>query len=654
MSQHTPESVLENLLSTLDSLKDANPMMAENMLGKMVNDAQVLDAGSMLQVTTAMRVIRMKEQFIRDWQRAVNEKRRDLQAQASKSCAPLQIPQYFERDGAMYLSAFGNNGQVQEQAIATFSARITAEITDDAGNRWFEIQGQTASGQQFHTTLPTTSFCDESSLNAAIVQAAGASAIITAGKSRHVGPAIQSLTKNLPSQVRHFAHTGWSSHEVFLINGMIDETSVLALPDKLPYRVDARADLSQALAGLEALVHAQTPERVLVALTLAFQAPLAKLMGWRSERYGIFLTGPSGSFKTSLATLFAAIYGSDFLNEANLIRLGPGSTVNAIITYATYAHDLPIVIDNFKPNTGLGQRGLTSIIHAIMEGGEKDRLTRTYDLSAARPIHTWPYFTGEDILTHDPASLARTLIVHLDAQCTEDTSALTQAQHLAMHFPAIGWSWLNWLASADAREIASQIQPRFTDLRRAWLDHLKSAPQQSVNAARIATNLATNQMTWMVLEHHPTLGDFARRYRELHDSGLKRIADLMSSLTAQALEATTFLETIQELLTSGRCWMLPAFAVPNEGRDGFIGWRGADGSSYLLPQLARQVVEDVLRSEGGLNQISNHALYTQIDRLGLIQSRDRDGSRHCKTIRNGQYKPQKVLHLAANAFGDAI
>ncbi len=56
------------------------------------------------------------------------------------------------------------------------------------------------------------------------------------------------------------------------------------------------------------------------------------------------------------------MYGNGFADETNLIKWGEGATSNAIMKYATFAADLPFLIDNYKPNTGAGERGLSRLI----------------------------------------------------------------------------------------------------------------------------------------------------------------------------------------------------------------------------------------------------------------------------------------------------
>jgi len=109
------------------------------------------------------------------------------------------------------------------------------------------------------------------------------------------------------------------------------------------------------------------------------------------------------------------------------------------------------------------------------------------------------------------------------------------------------------------------------------------------------------------------------------------------------------LETIIELLASGRCLLLPAFkdALNNE-RERFIGWQDVrDSSIYLIPDVARNAVERLLGG-GGLNNLSNGTLYKQIAGLDLIASHDQ--GRNTKNIRINNNQIIRLLHLKAEAL----
>jgi hypothetical protein len=556
---------------------------------------------------------------------------------------------------------------VKRAIVADFVAQIVEEARGEDGRTWFTLQGQTAAGRPFTVELPTDDFADDRRLQAALTQAAGARAPVRAGMAGHLRPAIQLLTTGDLRHVRRFERTGWADVEaevkaeaedkagsqpqpqprpLFLIPGREPPGVVVRLPRKLPYRLDPAADLGRGLVAFEAALTSLEPWRTTVIAAALFQAPLARRVGWQGERYGVFIIGRSGSLKTSVTQALMAIYGAGFLEDEFLLKLGEGATRNAILGYAAQAHDLPFFLDNFKANTGDGARGLVNLIHNLLEGGERERLNRAAELKESRPIHCWPVFTGEDVPASDPATLARVLVVPFEWPHGADNPRLTAAQAAAAHLPAVGRAWLAWLASPAGREAAAEAGRQFPDLRRQQVAALRSLRWDMVNPLRVATNLATNALTWRVMLQHPQLGPLAACYAAEHQAGLARVAEEMAQRTAQALEAIRFLDALRGLLATGRCVLVPRGQEHGTTPERMIGWAAEDGGVYLLPTLARAAVEAVLGVDG-LNGISSQALYSQLASLGLLATHDAD--RRTKKQRAGLLT-DNVLHLTAAAL----
>jgi hypothetical protein len=169
------------------------------------------------------------------------------------------------------------------------------------------------------------------------------------------------------------------------------------------------------------------------------------------------------------------------------------------------------------------------------------------------------------------------------------------------------------------------------------------------NPYRVATNIATNQLTWCVLCKHPTLGALAERFLLAHKAGLERMASEMAGYTANSLEAQRFINLLTELLASNRLALLPnARSVPpthQADADRIVGWCGDGenkGTIYLYPSLTIDLVKRLGNDD--LGNVSKNTLYEQLAHLGLIASHDKDKS--VKTVR-GASGPQKMLHLTA-------
>jgi hypothetical protein len=390
-------------------------------------------------------------------------------------------------------------------------------------------------------------------------------------------------------------------------------------------------------------------ERTTVVAALVFGAPLAPLAGWTNDRYAVFIAGRTGSLKTSFAQALMCVYGAGFAEDQHLLKFGEGATRNALLSYAEQARDLPLLIDNYKPNTGDGARGLVNLLHNLIEGGGRERLNRYSELQEARPIGCWPLLTGEDAPRGDAAALARLLVVPVkwarEAGGPATNEALSAAQAAAGEFPRLGAAWLDWLETDDGLRAAQAAAAAFPAARAKWAQRI--AAQPSANPLRLATNLATNELTWQVLAAHPLFAELAAAFAPAHAAGLALLADEMAQQTAENVEAARFIDALQQLLASGACRLVARGERGGDGDD-VIGWHAPDGGAYLLPDLARRAVEGALGGDG-LNRVSKEALYGQLEELGLIGSQD--AGRRTKMVRAGGGRSVRVLHLTPAAIG---
>lgn len=543
----------------------------------------------------------------------------------------------------------------KQYPIADFTACIGGVIANEEGEETYTVTGDALRGGPFRCEIPALDFGDTRKLAAALGAAAGPFDPILAGKAQHLAPAIKKLTSDQLTRTRRYHRTGWAGDH-FLLPGREPDNTEIALHRKLPYAIARSGDLAKGLQGLEALIHSMGPEVATIFLSALFQAPMAKPANWRGERYALFITGRSGTLKTSNSQAAMGLYGPGFMSDDALTKWGEGATENALMQMATQAHDLPFLVDNYKPNTGKGAQGWVAITHNILEGGEKDRLNRAAQLRDTKPIFCWPIFTGEDVPNVDAASLARVLIVPFSEEnrTPKRTAQLAIAQEAARlgHLSTVGAAWLEWLESKEGQQVAKDAGARLLEYRSQWAAHLTQRRPDMVNPLRVATNLASNQLTWAAVCQHPTIGPMAIEHLESHRSGLLAISDEMANYTAEVLEAARFLAGLRELLATGRGLLVmnenhEAQLINQNAQDRIIGWTDNNAGAYLLPEIARLMVERVI---GDLH-ISNTTLYDQIDTLGFLGRRDKGRKNYTKRIGN---KTQKVLHIIGAALTDDV
>jgi hypothetical protein len=507
--------------------------------------------------------------------------------------------------------------------IADFHARIIEEQAGEDGRKVFVLNGATAAGRPFQLTMEADDFADDKRLKAALTTGAGAQAPIYVGMAKHLAAAIQRLSGEIPS-IKRYTRTGWADGCILIPGRAIDGVTV-ALGRKLPYSFNSDAQAALGLQALEALLISHTPERGGPILSFLLTPPLALLANWRNERYGGFIAGRTGSLKSSWTQCAMCLYGRDYIRDDLLVKWGQGATNNALMAMAISAYDLPFLIDNYKPNTGDGPKAFINLIHNIVEGGEKDRLNRASELRDSRPVYAWPLVTGEDVPDHDPSSLARVLVFAF-ARSEESPAHLSTAQSLSAHLSAIGEAWIRWIESDEGRTIAAQAAARFSAVRQEWTTFLLAERPDIVNVLRIASSLATNELTWAIAEQHPLIGSLLQKYSDAYFEGLTRVALDMAKYTAEGLEAARFMGMLRDLLTTSQAVLIERGSRPGLDADRMVGWKAEDGGAYILMQVARALMTRHFGKDC-LNTISETTLYSQMKDLGyLIPGKDKASS----------------------------
>lgn len=565
---------------------------------------------------------------------------------------PAEQRTYHATDSTMLRYIFKKD-EWEEVVIADFVARINKVATAEDGSKLYSLSGKANRGGAFTCEIDAEAFEDAGKLKAILGAAAGALDPIHAGQREHLNPAIKALSVDDIIYSRRYHRTGWAD-EGFLIPGHEKKGIEIMLPTKLAYSFSGEGDVAKGVQAIRHLINFMGNDVGPIVVGHIFTAPIAKIAGWNSERYGLFLRGRTGTHKTSVMQCLMSVYGGGYMNRENLIQWGKkfGSTINALMGYARHASDLPMLVDNYKPYSAEDARELISFIHAVMEGSDKDRLDRHSQLQEAKPFRCWPVFTGEDLPDSDAAALARLLTIQ--SRKADGTSELTAAQQLASHLPAIGKAWIVWLESEQGQAIVEKEAGELSALRDGFAANIMASNPNAKNPYRIATNLATNLILWRVLGHHPELKSLAQTYIADHAARLENLAITIAEQTSEAMEAQQLLARLTELIASGKVKIADKTETP-DASDTIVGWRVSDlpgdnsSGVYLLMDASREAVRRL--SGYDLTGFSSRTINDQLEELRAIGN-IRDAGRKTKQIRiNGARV--LTIHITATAlFGE--
>ena len=443
-----------------------------------------------------------------------------------------------------------------------------------------------------------------------------------------LAPALIATSGNYP-KIRIYHRIGWAGG-VYVAPGREPESARVRLPNNVYVRMGG-GDMAEAMVAVNALMTAMPPEQMTILLTHAFLAPLARPADLDRYKYGLHLAGRTGSLKTSVASCVMALWaGPEWVMEP-ASKLGEGATNNAIMALAYHHADGLYLIDNYKPSTGGGSKAFVALLHNILEGADRLRLDRTSRLREPRPLHTWPLTTGEDIPTQDAASMARLLVLPFAWEEGKHNEALSRCQAHAAALPALMGAWLDWIESNG--DALKRLGGELAERRQRWGGWIMKHRPKAINALRLATNLALQEIGWQAMSRCPALTAITDRYSASHRRGLEAIALEMGEGTAESVEATQWLNALSDVLATGEGYLRSVNGdMPRSPSDKakLIGWCD-DDCAYLLPTPTHGMVYEALRRGGQQLLISTAALYKQLDQLGALGPTN-NGRMHIKQI----------------------
>ncbi|MDP9473315.1 MAG: DUF927 domain-containing protein [Chloroflexota bacterium] len=411
--------------------------------------------------------------------------------------------------------------------------------------------------------------------------------------------------------------------------GRLDGYSFVALDEE-----ETRAALRVLV---EVLLEVMPPRIAYPVLAHVFLPPIHRWLG-TTDRYLLHLLGATGTLKTTYATLAMALWGEVFAAAPPTATWG--STVNALEAMASYAKDVPFLIDDYKPGM-VTSNDIVRFLQNYADGTGRDRLTRESDLKQSKIVQAHLLSTGEDAPTGEASVMARSLILRLergDARLDHLREAQTHARLLAGLMPR----FIAWLFADKTREAG--VRQRFQNLQEEL--RFKRALSRVPNANRIATNLVMNSVSFeMMAEWLEAEGALSVGTRTRLVAAYAEVVDDLLTDTAQSVQAERsshiFVETVASLLAAGR------HAIAEDSRSSLrpgvveLGWRGSN--AVFLNGSAVPEVNKVRP----LN-VSEHNLYSQLKEDGMLALTDK---RQTTVLRTRLGQQMRVLAVRPELLG---
>ncbi len=341
---------------------------------------------------------------------------------------------YVVRNGSTFWRKPAGDGTWKDVLLANFDLRIGREIRRDDGSdvvpTLFEVSGHNARGRLPVVRVATSEFSGMQW----VVPSFGTEAIISAGqglKDRE-REAIQRFSGE-PLKRTVYTHSGWRQINgvwAFLHGGLsgdveVDLEGTLAGYRLPPVAADPQTAIERSLKLLEL---GDAP--VLTALWCAtFLAPVASIL---KPDFTVWMWGPTGSLKSSLAALFLSHFGAF---ERKNLPADWSSTDNSLERLAFLAKDVPLVIDEFAPPPGrIEQQRMVAKASRVLraQGNIAGRGRLRADTSARATLHPRGLLISTaEVPPPLPASaVSRTLAIDLKTGAI-DEELLSEAQHRA-------------------------------------------------------------------------------------------------------------------------------------------------------------------------------------------------------------------------------
>lgn len=483
--------------------------------------------------------------------------------------------------------------------LCNFDAAIIADVEMDDGEeitRHVTITGKLASGRILpEIIIPTKDF---DSLGW-IPGKWGARPVLETGRStkdrlRH---AIQTLSADSIVDKRIFTHTGWrviDGKRIFLHGaGAVgcDDVAV-EMPGRLAdYRfpidnaVDPKASMAECIKLLDIAPMAVTAP----IWSAMFLAPLSEII---TPAFTLWVEGPSGSKKSTLAGLMLNMFGPTF-HEKHM----PAdwlSTANHLEMLTFHAKDIPLVIDDFRPGESkMEEREMTDKAARIMRavGNRQARGRLTKDRDSARAYIP----RGMVIATAELGAIGKSVVARqLTVEVKKDDISLDLLSVAQGKRAMYGYAMRAFIQgiSASWETVSQELQKEMADRRRTGDRSQHSRLPDAVNALYCAFDLA---MVWATEIGAITKQDADRRCAECN-AALLDLARRQQQKVEEEDPANKFVSALitlihqREVLISGRT------RADLGGRLRIGWWNGVELN--LIPDAAFSAVVGFLGKSG--------------------------------------------------------
>jgi hypothetical protein len=570
--------------------------------------------------------------------------------------------------------------------LCNFIAQIVAEEVHDDGveSRTVLVIESTLPGGR---TLPCARVPAERFNGMTwVTEVWGTAPVIFAGQGTkdHLRAAIQMLSAHVPKRTV-YGHLGWRrigdcwaflhSSGAVGVDGTFDGVEVETDTDSfLAYQLPAPPiadELTRAVRATLALLDLGPATITAPVLGSVYRAPLAEAS---PVDFALHLTGPTGAFKTELAALAQAHFGSAF--DRRHLPASWADTANMLEKKAFLAKDAVLVVDDFAPTgtTADVQRLHRDADRLFRAAGNRAGRARMRVDGGSRPTY-YPrgliISTGEDIPSGQSLR-ARLLVLELTpGQIAADRLSAMQTDAASGIFAAAMAGYLRWLATRT-----DDLKGSLPERQRMLRDRLFQDGEHR-RTPDVAASLIVGWETFLQFaeESGAIAGKDAASTLDRVRSALTESAEVQRAHQASEEPARRFLALLGAAISSGRAHLADAETGSQPENAARWGWQLASVSSghdlreiwrpngerlgwirrddlLLEPETAFAVAQKFARDQGTSIPLKQRTLWKRLAEQGLLASRDR--ARGTNTVRHTiEGLRRDLLHIRASVLAAA-
>ena len=540
---------------------------------------------------------------------------------------------YYHNGNSLYMHKETKYGKA-ESKLCNFVPCIESEKTVDDGattETRLVLKGIHSDG----SILPSVeiSASELSSFNW-LIEKWGAKCIIDVGQSKkdNLRCFIQ-MTSQLADHVTEYRVTGWKKTNGewhYLIPG--DDQLNVVLKGKLQhYSGEQTYDVEDILAVQDLYHKPPAPAHVMHPLiALTFLTPLNEFLRQAGcmPKFVLFLTGRTGTRKSTLAALFLSFFGQFTSSD---LPMSFRDTANSIIANAFTLKDVLTCIDDFYPSDNAEMKKLNATAQTVMRAyGDRTgraRLRSDSTLMESRPPQGNAIITGELSPDVGESGTARYFALELKEDDVDLTYlGLNQKDASDGAYRRCMYAYTEWLkrrflCDDDHVEIfCNKLAERYKNERSDYLHHNLTCHgrlPETVACLMIGMRFFLQFLKEQKVITQEDQDNELSEFRKL----IYALADLQSDSVEQDKPANIFIRKLYALLEGGK--VLVTERNRPESFDpyppGYIGCQDED-YYYLNKDLAHSAVKKLCAEQGESFPVSAKALVKALAEEGLIKT----------------------------------